>query len=167
MPYRKRKFQGRFNLFLDPNSTAIEHVLTFHSLIQSSFLSLSSFVVVIFIVVIFFLSSSLFSFSSSSSSSFIVYWIIPKSTRPSLDLRSPSAAYRSDQPELPPYPFNWRSYIIEDQVYCIECCANTRLAYTFKETWHFVCDVSDGGDVDLKLQEIMPLEFRKLFNLFL
>ena len=28
--------------------------------------------------------------------------------------------YRSDQPELPPYPFNWRSYIIEDQVYCIE-----------------------------------------------
>ena len=35
--------------------TAIEHVLTFHSLIQSSFLSLSSFVVVIFIVVIFFL----------------------------------------------------------------------------------------------------------------
>ena len=73
--------------------TAIEHVLTFHSLIQSSFLSLSSFVVVIFIVVIFFLSSSLFSFSSSSSSSFIVYWIIPKSTRPSLDLRSPSAEW--------------------------------------------------------------------------
>jgi len=68
--------------------------------------------------------------------------------------------YRSDQPELPPYPFHWRSYIIEDQVYCIECCANTRLAYDFKETWHFVCDVSDGGDVDLKLQEIMPLEFR-------
>ena len=26
-----------FNLFLDPNSTAIEHALTFHSLIQSSF----------------------------------------------------------------------------------------------------------------------------------
>ena len=69
--------------------------------------------------------------------------------------------YRSDQPQLPPYPFHWRSYVIEDQVYCIECCANTRLAYTFKETWHFVCDVSDGGDVDLKLQEIMPLEFRK------
>jgi hypothetical protein len=68
--------------------------------------------------------------------------------------------YRSDQPELPPYPFNWRSYIIEDQVYCIECCANTRLAYDFKETWNFVCDISDGGDIDLKLMEIMPLEFR-------
>ena len=68
--------------------------------------------------------------------------------------------YRSDQPELPPYPFNWRSYIIEDQVYCIECCANTRLSYTFKETWNFVCDISDGGDIDLKLMEVMPLEFR-------
>ena len=33
---------GRFNLFLDPNTTAIKHVLTFHSLIQSSSLSLSS-----------------------------------------------------------------------------------------------------------------------------
>ena len=68
--------------------------------------------------------------------------------------------YRSDQPELPPYPFNWRSYIIEDQVYCIECCANTRLSYDFKETWNFVCDISDGGDIDLKLMEINPLEFR-------
>ena len=68
--------------------------------------------------------------------------------------------YRSDQPELPPYPFNWRSYIVVDQVYCLECCANTRLAYDFKETWNFVCDISDGGDVDLKLMEIMPLEFR-------
>ena len=42
-------------MFLDPNSTTIEHVLTFYFLIQSSFLSLSSSVVVIFIVVIFFL----------------------------------------------------------------------------------------------------------------
>ena len=63
-------------------------------------------------------------------------------------------------PELPPYPFNWRSTIIEDQVYCIECCANTRLSYEFRETWNFVCDISDGGDTDLKLMEIMPLEFR-------
>lgn len=68
--------------------------------------------------------------------------------------------YRSDMPELPPYPFNWRSTIIEDQVYCLECCANTRLSYEFRETWNFVCDVSDGGDADLKLMEIMPLEFR-------
>ena len=68
--------------------------------------------------------------------------------------------YRSDMPELPPYPFNWRSTIIEDQVYCIECCANTRLSYEFRETWNFVCDISDGGDTDLKLMEIMPLEFR-------
>ena len=42
---------SRFNLFLDPNSTAIEHVLTFHYLIQSSFLSSYFFVVVIFIVI--------------------------------------------------------------------------------------------------------------------
>jgi hypothetical protein len=68
--------------------------------------------------------------------------------------------YRSDMPELPPFPFNWRSTFIEDQVYCLECCANTRLSYEFRETWNFECDVSDGGDADLKLMEIMPLEFR-------
>ena len=50
---------GRFNLFLDPNATAIEHVLTFHSLIQLLF----------FIVI------------------FVVIWIIRTPTRPSLDLR--------------------------------------------------------------------------------
>jgi hypothetical protein len=32
----------RFNIFLDPNTTAIKHVLTFHSLIQSSSISSSS-----------------------------------------------------------------------------------------------------------------------------
>ena len=32
----------RFNLFLDPNTTAIKHVLTFHSLVQSSSISSSS-----------------------------------------------------------------------------------------------------------------------------
>ena len=68
--------------------------------------------------------------------------------------------YRSDQPELPPYPFNWRSAIIMDQVYCLECCANTRLSYEFKETWNFKCDIADGGDADLKLMEIAPLAFR-------
>ena len=47
---------GRFNLVLDPNATAIEHVLTFHSLIQ-----------LLFFIVIF----------------FVVIWIIPKSTLPS------------------------------------------------------------------------------------
>ena len=40
-------------------------------------------------IVVFFVVVSL-STSSSSLSSFIVYWIIPKPTRPSLDLRSPS-----------------------------------------------------------------------------
>ena len=67
---------GRFNLFLDPNTTAIEYVLTFYSRIQSSFyrrilhhqllLSSSSF------IAIFFYRHLLY-----SSSSFIAnQWII-------------------------------------------------------------------------------------------
>tara|TARA_B100000780_G_scaffold207266_1_gene147632 strand:- start:106 stop:555 length:450 start_codon:yes stop_codon:yes gene_type:complete len=39
---RWEDYDCRFNLFLDPNSTAIEHVLIFYSLIQSSSLSSSS-----------------------------------------------------------------------------------------------------------------------------
>ena len=38
--------EGRFNLFLDPNTTTIEHVLTFYSLIRSIF-----FIVIFFIVI--------------------------------------------------------------------------------------------------------------------
>ena len=38
----KITFSGRFNLFRDPNTTAIKYVLTFHSLIQSSSISSSS-----------------------------------------------------------------------------------------------------------------------------
>ena len=38
---RWEDYDCRFNLFLDPNSTAIEHVLIFYSLIQSSSLSSS------------------------------------------------------------------------------------------------------------------------------
>ena len=72
----------RFNLFLDPNSTAIEDVLTFHSLIQSSFLSSSS-LSSSSLSSSSLSSSSLFSsFSSSLSSSFIVYWIIPNQHGP-------------------------------------------------------------------------------------
>ena len=56
------------NLFIDPNTTAIKHVLTFYSLIQSS---------------------------STPSSSLYHHWVIPKSTRPSLDLRSPSVGIKS------------------------------------------------------------------------
>ena len=59
---------GRFNRFLDPNATAIEHVLTFHLLYR------------------YFLYRRLLYLH-------LLYrhWIIPTSTRPSLDLRSPSA----------------------------------------------------------------------------
>ena len=58
----------RFNRFLDPNATAIEHVLTFHLLYR------------------YFLYRRLLYLH-------LLYrhWIIPTSTRPSLDLRSPSA----------------------------------------------------------------------------
>lgn len=63
-------------------------------------------------------------------------------------------------PMLPPYPFHYRSAFPEGQPYCIECCANTRLFYEFRETWNWECDVSDGGDETLKLMEQQPLEFR-------
>ena len=59
------QISGTFNSFPDPNTTAIEHVLTFHS----------------------FFSSFLFSSPGLSSSSLYHLWIIPKSIRPSLDLR--------------------------------------------------------------------------------
>ena len=37
---------SRFNLFLDPNTTTIEHVLTFYSLIRSIFFIVISFIVI-------------------------------------------------------------------------------------------------------------------------
>ena len=60
----------RLCLFLDPNTTAIEHVLTFHSFVLSYFLS---------------------------SSSLYHYWIIPKLIRPSLKLRSLSTDLESQE----------------------------------------------------------------------
>ena len=68
-------FQGRFNLFLDPNTTAIEHVLTSYSRIQSSSLpssSLPSSSLPSSSLPSSSLPSSSLSLSSLSSSSFIV-----------------------------------------------------------------------------------------------
>ena len=42
---------GRLNLFLDPKTTAIERVLTFHSLVQSSCLINVFFFIVVFFIV--------------------------------------------------------------------------------------------------------------------
>ena len=44
---------GRFNLFLDPNTTTIEHVLTLYSLIHSIFFIVIFFIVIFFIVIFF------------------------------------------------------------------------------------------------------------------
>ena len=72
--------KGRFNQFLDPNTSAIKHVLTF-SFSCSLIFYIVIFFNVIFSIVIFFHRHLLHR-----------QWLIPKSTRPSLDLRSPSAA---------------------------------------------------------------------------
>ena len=67
-------------LFLGPNTTAIEHVLTFHFLIQSSSLSSSSLIVIFF----------------------YRHWIMHKSTRLSLNLSisgSESGKYQPDNEE--------------------------------------------------------------------
>jgi len=93
---RKKTFSNLVGLIcsLNPNSTAIEHILTFHSLIQSSSLSSSFFVVIFFIVIFFiviFIVFILLFFIVIFFLSFIVYWIIPNQHGPHFDLRSPSA----------------------------------------------------------------------------
>ena len=46
---RFSKYLVGLNLFLDPNTTAIEHVLTFHSFIETSCLFVIFFIVILFI----------------------------------------------------------------------------------------------------------------------
>ena len=67
------------NLFLDPNTTAIEHVLTFHLLYCHLLYRHLLYRHLLYHRVLYL---------------HLLYrhWIIPTSTRPSLDLRSPSAA---------------------------------------------------------------------------
>ena len=61
------------NLFLDPNTTAIEHVLTFHLLYRHLLYRHLLYYLLLCFHLLY------------------RHWIIPPSTRPSLDLRSPSA----------------------------------------------------------------------------
>ena len=83
MNYREES-KRRFNLFIDPNTTAIKHVLTFllfnHLLYRHLLYRHLLYRHLLYRHLLY---------------RHLLYrhWMIPTSTRPSLDLRSPSAAW--------------------------------------------------------------------------
>ena len=70
-----------------------------------------------------------------------------------------------DAPALVNEPYDYRGYLQPDQLFCLQCCSNSRLQAGFDETWAFKCPVDNPNLTNVFMQEFRFVNRKTLSNL--